>query len=203
VALNRQDIAATVHRVIAPLARRVRLMIARGIVELVTDTTKAQTVQVSLLADEVHSDVERWESYGMTSVPVSGAEALFLSLAGDRSHGAIVCVMDRRTRPAGQLAEGDVGLWTASYGLRIRLVDADGSLELAGATDYVALAEKSDQAVADIKAWVDGIVAAITASVPAPTDGGAALKASILAHPQWPAVTTAPESTAAEKVRAE
>lgn len=203
MALMRSDMASVVRRVIAPIQRRVRLMIARGVVEALQDTAGAQIVQVSLLADELRSEIERWENYGFTSRPSTGSEALFLSLGGDRSHGAVVCIMDRTTRPTSILAEGDVALWEKTNGIRVRCKAADGTVELAGAADFVALAAKVDQAHSDIKTWVDGIVAAITAGVPAPTDGGAALKASILAHPQWPAATVAPASSAAEKVKAE
>lgn len=202
MALNRVDIAHTVARVVAPLQRRVRLMVARGIVELVNDATKAQTLQVTLLADEVRSDVERWEQYGLASVPPKGAEALWLSVGGDRSHGAVVAVMDRTVRPTGVLAEGDVALFTRR-GVGVHVADQDGSVSLAGAVDAVALAEKVDSAVDDIKGWVDGIVAAINAAPVTPADGGAAFKAAIVANPLWPAATVAPESTAAEKVRAE
>lgn len=193
-------LSAAIQRAVAPVARRVRLVVGRGIVKLVNDATKAQTLQVALLAGELRSDVERWEQFGLVSRPPVGSEALFLSVAGDRSHGAVVCVQDRATRPKGVLAENDVALYDGVNGIRVHLVAADGTVGLAGAADYVALAQATDQALSDLQGWVAAIVSAIQAGVPGSTDGGAALLASILAGLP---TTTAPASVAATKVKAE
>jgi len=98
-------------RLSAPLARRIRLVIARGFVRLVNDTLKMQGLQVSLLADEVRSDVERFQQYGFTSHPHPNAEAIVVFPGGKRDHGIVIAVDDRRYRLK-NLAPGEVALYT-------------------------------------------------------------------------------------------
>ncbi|WP_415257753.1 phage baseplate assembly protein V [Thauera phenylacetica] len=97
-------------RLIAPYARRLGNMLARGAVSVVNAASKMQTLQVKLMADEVKDGVEHFEPYGYTSHPKPGAEAIAAFFDGDRSHGAILIVGDRRFRLTG-LAEGEVALY--------------------------------------------------------------------------------------------
>ena len=95
---------------IAPYARRLSNMMARGTVTLVNAATKLQSLQLRLLAGETKDQVEYLEPYGLTSNPNPGAECLALFLDGDRSHGVVVCVADRRYRLK-NLASGEVALY--------------------------------------------------------------------------------------------
>lgn len=88
-------------KMIGPFARRLGNMIARGTVAAVSAGSKMQGLQMRLLADEVKDGLEHFEPYGFTSHPRAGAEAVALFLDGDRSHGVVVCVADRRYRLAG------------------------------------------------------------------------------------------------------
>ena len=164
-----------VRRMIAPLAQRLRLMVSRGVVKVVNDALKCQGLQVELLSDELQDDVERFQEYGFTSTPFTDAEALFLSVGGNRSHGVVVCVTDRRYRPL-SLNAGDVCLYTDN-GERVYL-DRDNDIVNIGAkaaADF--LATKSD---------IDDLQSAIDGWVPVPNDGGAALKTALAA---WLAAT--------------
>jgi len=78
---------------------------------LVDDGKKLQQVQVELLADEVKDSVERFQQYGFTSVPLTGAETVCVFLGGGRDHGIVVAIDDRRYRLTG-LENGDVALYT-------------------------------------------------------------------------------------------
>lgn len=106
-------------RLLAPLARRIRLAAVRAVVTLINDATRMQGVQVKLLADEVADQVERFQNYGLTSVPHAGAEGIYLSLNGSRDHGVVICVDDRRYRLTG-LADGEVALYD-DIGQRVHL----------------------------------------------------------------------------------
>lgn len=106
-------------RMMAPLHRRVRLMVSRAVVGLVNDTLKLQGLQVSLLADEVRERAERLQQYGFTSHPHPGAEAVVVCVAGNRDHPLVIAVDDRRYRLRG-LAQGEVALYT-DEGDRIHL----------------------------------------------------------------------------------
>lgn len=89
---------------------RVRLMVSRGVLTLVDDSTGIQMVQIDLLADETQDDVERFEGYGFTSKPHTGAEAIMLCVGGLRSHGIVIGVEDRRYRLK-DLEDGEVGIY--------------------------------------------------------------------------------------------
>jgi phage baseplate assembly protein V len=165
---------AFVKRLIAPLSKKLRLMVSRGVVELVNDSLKCQGLQLSLLADEVQDDVERFQDYGITSTPFKEAEVLFLSVGGNRSHGVAVCVMDRRYRPK-DLNEGDVCLYT-DKGERVYL-DRDNDIVHIGAkaaAEFLALGASTEARLLEIYNAISG--ASTTAH-----DGGAALKAAIIA----------------------
>lgn len=92
------------------LEGRVRGMVARAIVRLVDDARQAQELQLELLAGEGQDAVERFQNYGLTSVPHAGAEALVVFAGGLRSHGVVLAVEDRRYRLTG-LEDGEVALF--------------------------------------------------------------------------------------------
>lgn len=98
------------RKILAPLSKRIALMVSRAVVSLVKDSFAMQGLQVQALADEV-LDVERFQNYGFTSVPLAGAEAIVLSLGGHRDHAIAIAVDDRRYRKK-NLASGEVALYT-------------------------------------------------------------------------------------------
>lgn len=98
-------------KVLGPLVRRIRLALGRGIIRLVADGAGIQTVQLDLMANETRSKVERFQEYGFTSVPLAGAEAAVIFMGGNRDHGIVVAVDDRRYRLKA-LAAGEVALYT-------------------------------------------------------------------------------------------
>jgi phage baseplate assembly protein V len=103
--------AAAVARLMAPLVARVRLSIARGVLNLVDDARKLQEAQVTLLADEVRDKVERFQDYGFTSVPLAGAEVIVVSVGGNRNHAVAIAIDDRRYRKK-DLQPGEVAIYT-------------------------------------------------------------------------------------------
>lgn len=96
---------------IKALGRSVTNMITRAVVTGVNAAKKCQALQVELMADEPKDDVEHLEPYGFTSSPHLDAEAIALFPDGDRSHGIIIMVSDRRYRVTG-LKNGEVCLYT-------------------------------------------------------------------------------------------
>jgi phage baseplate assembly protein V len=128
-----KDISRALSKMIAPLNRRARLMVGRGILKLIKDTTKVQQVQVLMLADETHDDVERFAEYGFTSAPAVDAEAIVVCVGGERSHAIVIATEDRRYRPKG-LAEGEVALYTKQNGKRVYL-KSNGEVHLGADTE--------------------------------------------------------------------
>ena len=100
-----------VGKAVAPLKRRILNMIARAVLSTIQDDGDIQTVQISLLADEVKSLVQRIQNYGLSAHPLPGAQAVVAFLNGNRDQGAVVACDDGRHRPK-NLAEGEVYLYT-------------------------------------------------------------------------------------------
>lgn len=151
-----------VERLLAPLRRRVMLMIGRGVVRLVDDTRRRQRVQLEALSGEILDDVERWQQYGFTSHPPVGSEAVVLALGGMRQHAAAVVVEDAPHRLSGR-PEGSVALYTCQdneWPSRHRIylgggVDREIRIE-SRQTDRVSAAIiMSSSSPASIRAWVD------------------------------------------------
>lgn len=114
-------------KVMAPLARRLGNMVARGAVSAVNSATKMQSLQLRLMADEAKDNVEHFEPFGFTSKPLAGAEHVTVFMDGDRSHGITIVVADRRYRLTG-LQDGEAALHDA-YGNKAHF-KKDGTLDL-------------------------------------------------------------------------
>lgn len=98
-------------RYLRPLVTRVGNLVASATLSGVDDGTKMQSVQVDFGDDEVRDEVERPQSYGLTSVPFEGADATVVCVGGRRDHCIVLAVDDRRYRLRG-LAQGEVALYT-------------------------------------------------------------------------------------------
>jgi phage baseplate assembly protein V len=92
------------------IAQRLRLAIARAVVQLVSDSGTLQALQVELQAGVVRDQVERFQQYGLTSVPLPGAEGIALAVGGSTDHLVLISVDDRRYRLKA-LAGGEVALY--------------------------------------------------------------------------------------------
>ncbi|EOI6482053.1 phage baseplate assembly protein V [Yersinia enterocolitica] len=99
-----------INKVTAGFQRRLRLMISRGVVNIINDGLKTQNLQVSMLADETADDVERFQNYGHSSVPPAGSEAIILSVGGIRQHLVAIAVDDKNSR-LGSLESGDSAVY--------------------------------------------------------------------------------------------
>lgn len=97
-------------KLVAPLRRRVMLMVGRAVVRLVADGLKLQELQLTLLAGETLDGVERLQEYGLSSHPHPGAEAAVVFVGGSRNHGLVIAVDDRRYRLK-SLQPGEVALY--------------------------------------------------------------------------------------------
>lgn len=109
----------SLSKAIAPLARRISNMLARGSVTLSNAAGKLQTLQIALLSDEAKDTVEHFEPFGFTSNPHVGAEVLTAFIEGDRSHGIVLVATDRRYRLQ-NLLSGEVAIYD-DHGATIKL----------------------------------------------------------------------------------
>lgn len=105
----------TVRSSPADAAGRVHGVAARGTIKKSNDKKKVQEVDVELLKDETHRGVEVFGQYGFKSVPVAkegknAAEVIVIFPGGNRAHGVVVAVDDRRYRPK-DWKPGESGLY--------------------------------------------------------------------------------------------
>lgn len=98
------------RKVLAPVRRRIKLMLSRAVCRLVDPSALLQTVQIELLRGELLDGVEHVEGYGRTAHPPPGAEALAASLAGERAHTVALALFHRQFRIR-NLAPGEVALY--------------------------------------------------------------------------------------------
>lgn len=119
-----------ISKMLAPVRRKITLMVSRAVLTMVSDATTLQTLQARLLGEEVLSALERFQQYGFTSVPHAGAEAIALSLGGNRSHTVIINVDDRRYRLKG-LEGGEVALYD-DRGQRVHLTRSGATVSVLG-----------------------------------------------------------------------
>jgi phage baseplate assembly protein V len=114
-------------REMAPILRRIDMMLSRGVLRATTDSEGVQTMQMTGLEGEVIDDVERFQSYGVSSVPPPGGDALIGFVSGNRDHGVVLAVNDRTSRPKG-IGPGEVVLYNDQNVLL--LLDKDGDLRI-------------------------------------------------------------------------
>lgn len=98
-----------IRRAMAPMSRKIAMMVGLAAVRLLTEGKGLQVVQVEGLSDETLDEVERFQDYGFVSRPKPGAEGVLLSVMGARGEAVIIAVADRRYRLR-ILAEGEVAL---------------------------------------------------------------------------------------------
>lgn len=124
-------LAYQVKKIVDPLYRRVMLMVSRGVVSLVKDSLKLQGLQVDLLDSETTDDIERFQEYGFSSVPLAGAECVVVHIGGNRDHGLVIAVDDRSKRPKNG-EPGDSVMYGSTDGILIRI--RGGEIRIGGDT---------------------------------------------------------------------
>lgn len=112
------------NKFIAPLKRKVQLMVGRCILTAVDNSKDFQELQVEALADEVLDNVERFQNFGHVSYPPKQSQCIILSINGNREHSVAIAVDSKDHRLTG-LSEGESALydqngnyvWLTSSGL--------------------------------------------------------------------------------------
>ncbi len=98
------------NQMIAPLKRKVLLMIGRGIMLAVDSSKDIQLSSVNLLADETKDKTEVFQHFGFTSNIPQDSELIFLSVGGNREHGIIIG-SENRTLRLKNLNVGDTAIY--------------------------------------------------------------------------------------------
>ena len=101
-----------IKRIIAPISRRVLLMISRCRLNIIDDSSKTQSAQAELYDAEVHDDAQVWQQFGLTSVPPNGSEGIALFLGGERRTPLIIATENKELRIK-NLKSGEVALYSS------------------------------------------------------------------------------------------
>lgn len=161
-----EDVLKILRQYIAPLKRRVQLMVGRAIITAANDSTNIQQVSVKIYADDVKDKTESFSQFGFTSNPPNGTECIILSVGGNRDHSVIVATENRDLRLKG-LAPGDSAQYNKN-GKYIKLIGDDCEMLLS----KLKIENDSNELIAVISEWMDevskGLV--ITAIGPQPWD---------------------------------
>lgn len=121
--------------VLERLYRRVLGLVLRGRLTLIDDTKAAQLVQVKFKSDDIRDKLPRVQDFGVTSVPLPGADVIVVNLAGERSNGVVIAVNDQARRPTG-LQAGDVCVYDG-HGHTVRFTSAGIFVE--GGSDTISV----------------------------------------------------------------
>jgi phage baseplate assembly protein V len=102
-----------IRRLLAPIKRSIRLIVSKAIVRAIYDGDEEglQKMQISILKDELRDRVDRFQNYGFSSFPHTGADAAVVFPGGSRDRGIILAVDDRRYRIK-SLKAGEVAIYT-------------------------------------------------------------------------------------------
>lgn len=106
-----KDLHSFFQRAIAPLKRKVQLMVGRAIITAVADSKKIQELQVSVMAEEVQEDVQSFQTYGFRSRPPAGTEAIMLSIGGNRDNPVVIATENREAKDALPDLEAGESVW--------------------------------------------------------------------------------------------
>lgn len=138
-----------ITKLIAPLHRRVRGMVARGILRLVDDAGGVQRVQVQV-GPQTLDGIDRPQMYGFTSHPPAGGEVVVVFVGGNRDQGVVIGEGDRAHRPQGLgdataiydhrgqiIVLSDTGIEIRGVGRTLRItgcpkIEVDGDIEATG-----------------------------------------------------------------------
>lgn len=104
------NLRTMIERILEPMRIKIRAIVSRALVEIVSDKSDIQMMQISVLRDEVKDDIERVQNYGFTSVPASGAEAVVLFVNGNKENGIVVACEQSKFRLKG-LKENEVAVY--------------------------------------------------------------------------------------------
>ena len=114
-----------VKKILMPIKQKIFLLIGRAILQAIDVTKKTTTIQVTGLANETISDVEKIDEFGFSSnPPIDGdSEVVIVFVNGNRDQGLALKVHHKSTKPT-DLSEGDTRIYD-NFGNQITLT-SDG-----------------------------------------------------------------------------
>jgi phage baseplate assembly protein V len=159
--LSRDDYAE-IRRMLRPLENRAKLAVSRAVVSLVNDSLGMQSVQATAMVDEV-DDYEHMQPGGLTNVPLSGAEGVFIAVGGNRGDGVVICVSDRRYRPK-NIAGGETAIFNTTATQTVLKITAAGDVDVTLAAGRALNVNGGDQPVLRGAVFVPALTTFVSAA---------------------------------------
>lgn len=152
------------NKAIAPLKRKVLLMIGRGVLLAIKDSDKIQIAQGSILAGETKDEIEVFNNFGFTSHPPANTECIIVSIGGNREHSVVIASENRELRLK-DLPEGASAQYNKN-GKYLKLIDDDAEMLI----EKLKIENSSHELIAVLSEWMDKIIlgTTITAIGPQP-----------------------------------
>ncbi len=105
---------AALARLLRPITRKIRSLVARAVVTAIDDSGGRLVVQLQAGKNDTLDGVEAFQPYGFFGIPLppdaaGAAEAIALFAGGVRAHGLAAVIADRRYWPTGQ-GQGSAGI---------------------------------------------------------------------------------------------
>jgi len=136
------------------LQNRIMMIVGRAVLEAVKDDDDLQTLKLSLLKGENRDGMEHFQNYGFTSHPIPGAEAVVVFPGGNRDHGLVVAVDDRRFRLK-SLPQGEVAIYT-DEGDKIH-IKRGGNIEINGSSKVTVNSPAVELGTGTLEAILNGV----------------------------------------------
>lgn len=89
-----------------------KTQINRAILSNINDGGALQNSQLETVADDIHDNVERFQQFGFTGVPLDEAEAIVVFVAGNHDHPIIISAENRDLRIKG-LKAGETAMYNS------------------------------------------------------------------------------------------
>lgn len=167
-----RNLLEQIRAIVRPIQSQMIGMIARAVVQRISDTTGTQTVQIGVQHGESIDDAEHYHPYGLSSHPRPGADGVVLFPGGDRSHPIMIVVGDRRYRIR-DLQPGEVAIHN-DVSVEI-LLDAGGNVRVIPGAGKVILGSDTASDPVALKSDVDALVSVFNSHTHAGvTPGGGA-----------------------------
>lgn len=131
--MNKDALLRALSAFIAPLNRRIQVLLQRSVVVRTSYDQKVRLLQIKKPAGVALSDIEHLEPFGFTSHAPKGAECIALAFGGNGSHTVGLLIGDRRYRLV--IEEGEAAIYNqAGDYLKFK---KDSTAELKAATKVI------------------------------------------------------------------
>lgn len=175
-----------VRKLVAPLHRRVMLMIGRAVIAATREDGGMLLAQITGLDGEVLDGVPVIQEYGFASRPLAGAQGVIACAGGNRRGAMVIATGDKRYRLS--LANGEVAIHD-DQGQKVHLtrggivvkaptITLDGDVSITGTLDVAGIVTAA-AALTAATVGSAGNITAFTGAAPIALDG---IKATYNGH---------------------